>query len=118
MHGEKYYLGIIAAPLEFLRDLDILLIPGVRLHSSLPVIYSRPILRHRRNMKKKRVPAPGSTEDLVSQLGVAENDPQAMRIAKISEMKRLGTASAEEKKEWGKLLGELIIEAHARATNK
>jgi hypothetical protein len=41
-----------------------------------------------------------------------------MRIAKISEMKRLGTTSAEEKKEWGKLLGELIIEAHARATNK
>jgi len=54
---------------------------------------------------KKRVPAPGSAEDLVSQLGVAENDPRAMRIAKISEMKRLGTASAEEKKEWGKLLG-------------
>ena len=67
---------------------------------------------------KKRVPAPGSAEDLVSQLGVAENEPRAMRIAKISEMKRLGTASAEEKKEWGKLLGELIIEAHTRATNK
>ena len=39
-------------------------------------------------------------------------------LAKISEMKRLGTASKEEKQEWGKLLGELIIEAHARATNK
>lgn len=33
---------------------------------------------------KKRVPAPGSAEDLVSQLGVAENDPRAMRIAKIT----------------------------------
>jgi hypothetical protein len=32
-------------------------------------------------------------------------------------MKRLGTASKEEKQEWGKLLGELIIEAHTRATN-
>ena len=67
---------------------------------------------------KKRVPTPGSAEDLVSQLGVAENDPRVMRIAKISEMKQLGTASKEEKDEWGKLLGELIIEAHARATNK
>ncbi len=68
--------------------------------------------------KKKPVPALGFAEDLVSQLGVAEDDPRAMRIAKISEMKRLGTASKEEKEEWGKLLGELIIEAHARATNK
>jgi hypothetical protein len=67
---------------------------------------------------KKPVSALGSAEDLVSQLGVAENDPRAMRIAEISEMKRLGTASKEEKQEWGKLLGELIIEAHARATNK
>jgi hypothetical protein len=67
---------------------------------------------------KKPVSALGSAEDLVSQLGVAENDPRAMRIAEISEMKRLGTASKEEKEEWGKLLGELIIEAHARATNK
>jgi hypothetical protein len=33
-------------------------------------------------------------------------------------MKRLGTASKEEKEEWSKLLGELIIEAHTRATNK
>jgi hypothetical protein len=41
-----------------------------------------------------------------------------MRIAEISEKKRLGTASKEEKEEWGRLLGELIIEAHARATNK
>jgi hypothetical protein len=65
---------------------------------------------------KKPVSALGSAEDLVSQLGVAENDPRAMRIAEISEMKRLGTASKEEKQEWGKLLGELIIEAHARAT--
>jgi hypothetical protein len=67
---------------------------------------------------KKPVSALGSAEDLVSQLGVAENDPRAMRIAEISEMKRLGTASKEEKQEWGKLLGELIIEAHARTTNK
>ena len=67
---------------------------------------------------KNPVAAPGSAEDLVSQLGVAENDPRAMRIAKISEMKRLGTASKEEKEEWGKLLGELIIEAYGRATNK
>ena len=39
--------------------------------------------------KKKPVPALGFAEDLVSQLGVAEDDPRAMRIAKISEMKRL-----------------------------
>jgi hypothetical protein len=61
---------------------------------------------------------PGSAEDLVSRLGFAENDPRAMRIAEISEMKRLGTASKEEKLEWGKLLGELIEEAYARAANK
>ena len=66
----------------------------------------------------KPVFAPGTAEDLVSRLGVDENDPRAMRIAEISEMKRLGMASKEEKQEWGKLLGELIIESHARATNK
>jgi hypothetical protein len=67
---------------------------------------------------KKRVLAPGSTEDLVSQLGVAENDPRAMRIATISEMKRARNGFRRREKEWGKLLGELIIEAHVRATNK
>lgn len=67
---------------------------------------------------KEPVSAPGSAEDLISRLGVDENDPRAMRIAEISGMRRLGTASKEEKQEWGKLLGELIIEAHARATNK
>ena len=67
---------------------------------------------------KKPVFAPGTAEDLVSRLGVDENDPRAMRIAEISEMKRLGMASKEERQEWGKLLGELIIESHTRATNK
>jgi hypothetical protein len=71
---------------------------------------------------KKPVFAPGTAEDLVSRLGVDENDPRAMRIAEISEMKRLGMASKEEKQEWetgvGQAVGELIIESHARATNK
>jgi hypothetical protein len=61
---------------------------------------------------KKRVPALGSAEDLVSQLGVAENDPRAMRIAKISEMKRLGTASKEEKEEWSQLLVRGVNHCH------
>jgi hypothetical protein len=71
--------------------------------SSLPVIYSRAILRHRRDLHGTLL---GTFDGLLGEL-IAKSE--------ISQMKRHATASEEDKEELRQLMRVLIQEARERS---
>jgi hypothetical protein len=59
-------------------------------------------------------PAVRSIETLLAQLGVDQSDQSMVRVLEISRMERAGTASAEHKEEFRRILKGMINKGRAR----